>query len=131
MEKTTRELESKFYENYPQYCDGTFRFKSCQTNLIVVLQKLSDTCDTEQFTKCCEGFRANKMKVIAIINKDKQNIQYNQTRNSCFAKTIEYIVGEIVEIDDFDYDLENYYSTGIHYFKNVIDAIRYERPFRE
>jgi hypothetical protein len=42
-----------------------------------------------------------------------------------------YIVGSFVEADDYDENIYNTYTTGIHYFKSKICALCYEQEYLE
>jgi antitoxin component YwqK of YwqJK toxin-antitoxin module len=108
----------KLYLNNPKYV-----FKSCG-NYTVILEKLDDTITNEHRSNIADPkyakYRANKLKVLLIVNKfDPLNI-LEKIENSFYKeKKVIYITNEIIEIDDYDMDLENVCSTGIHYFKTI------------
>jgi antitoxin component YwqK of YwqJK toxin-antitoxin module len=118
------QLEQK-YSSSEEYV-----FKSCFKEWIVVLKKLPNTKTNEsrfyvvssQYAK----FRADKLLVVDIVHKfTDQTI--NEIENSVYReRTIKYTKGEIATVLDFDENLNQVCSTGIHYFKNAEAAFYYE-----
>ena len=109
--------------------DDKYVFKSCG-NYIVVLEKLDDTRTNELRTNISDPkyakYRANKLKVLLIIHKfDPSNI-LEKVENSYYKKKVVYITNEIIEIDDYDYDLNVVGTRGIHYFKTIEQAFFWE-----
>jgi hypothetical protein len=105
-------------------------YKSCY-NYIVVLLKLADTKTNESRSKITNPlyakYRANKLKVIAIVHKFDPTKLITEVENSSYERNkVIYKVGKILEISDYDDDLENVCSTGIHYFKTVEPAFYYD-----
>jgi antitoxin component YwqK of YwqJK toxin-antitoxin module len=104
-------------------------YKSCSVEWIVVMKKLIDTITNEEResvkNKLFAKHRANKLLVIEIRNKyNKTNIK--EIFSSCYKKKIKYIVGEIIE-EEFDKNINNVCSAGIHYFLSEERAFHYER----
>lgn len=104
-------------------------FKSC-SDYIVVLTKLPETytndsrsSDNKTYAQC----RGDKFLVNDIINKFEVSKKRDRIQNSCYAKKqIWYIVGEIVQADDYDKYVQNISSRGIHYFKTIEQAFYWE-----
>jgi antitoxin component YwqK of YwqJK toxin-antitoxin module len=115
------DIINSLYNYYVE--DDQFVYKSCESEWIVILRKLKDTITNEnrwdivniKFAK----FRANKLEVVLIINKNDPTIITKQISNSNYKSKITYKVGEIVIINDYDMNLSNVCSTGIHYFKTI------------
>jgi antitoxin component YwqK of YwqJK toxin-antitoxin module len=110
--------------------DPKYVYKSCG-NYIVVLEKLIDTITNELRTNIIDPkyakYRANKLKTILIINKFDTSNVIMEIQNSCHEeKKVVYITDEIIEIDDYDYDLNKVWSTGIHYFKTIEQSFFWE-----
>jgi antitoxin component YwqK of YwqJK toxin-antitoxin module len=107
-------------------------FKSCSTDWIVVLQKLPDTKTNESRSGIKDSMyakvRANKLLVVDIVHKLTGQIT-NEIVNSVHSdKIITYKTNEVIEASDFDNNLDEICSTGIHYFKSVESAFYYETP---
>lgn len=78
----------------------------------------------EIIDKSSAKFRANKLKVLKIINVN--NLKSISTIiNKYKTKTLKYKVGEIVESKHYDEEINNICSDGIHYFKTLIPAYYY------
>lgn len=94
-------------------------FKSCG-NYIVTMKKLLDTITTEGRSSIINAetasYRANKLEVINIQNKDNPYDQLNAIENDTYDIKVKYVVGEIALPDCFWYDLEDNNMYGIHYF---------------
>src|SRR6185312_7883954 len=103
-------------------------FKSCG-NFVVVMKKLEDTKTNEHRTKnnypLFAKHRANKLYVLFIVNKMDENITINEITNTFFEKKKVYKVNEIVMEEEFDNNIEQVCSTGIHYFKSYVCAFYY------
>ena len=71
--------------------------------------------------------RCNKAKVLK--SEDKDGKEYKEAKSSFYAfpTTILYKVNEVVEVDDFDMDLEKVCSSGIHFFLTKSVAENYMR----
>jgi antitoxin component YwqK of YwqJK toxin-antitoxin module len=121
---------NRFSRLYPS--DRGFVFKSCLKKWIVVLHKLTDTITNESRSNAKDlmyaKFRANKLLVVCVVNKFTQKSIDNITNSVHKEKTIIYKKGEIIEVNDFDENLENICAPGIHYFKSPEAAFYYEIP---
>jgi antitoxin component YwqK of YwqJK toxin-antitoxin module len=104
-------------------------FKSCG-NYIVVLEKLEDTRTNELRTNITDPkyakYRANKLKVLLIIHKFDPSDILEKVENSYYIKKVVYRTNEIIEIDDYDHDLNKVCTGGIHYFKTIEQAFFWE-----
>jgi antitoxin component YwqK of YwqJK toxin-antitoxin module len=119
-------LEQKYPTN-----EG-YAFKSCSAEWIVILKKLEDTKTNESRVDVKNSiyakFRANKLFVVDIIHKLTDQTT-NEITNSVYTyRKITYKKGEIVEIYDFDTNLNDICSSGIHYFQKADAAFYYELP---
>src|SRR5271170_5380155 len=96
----------------------------------VVLQKLPDTktneCRKDVVDKNYAKFRADKLRVVKIINTNKPTLtkKYITHRGPNMVKT-KYVVNKIVESNEYDDNIDNVYSNGIHYFKTLLPAYYY------
>lgn len=94
--------------------------------VIVTLEKLPDTKSNEsrslkkgQNTNF-EKYRANKMKVLKITDEKGNNYTSAQ---SDFDQSFIYKVGEVVEVSNFEEDLEKICGPGIHYYRSYQSAL--------
>ena len=90
-------------------------------NKIVVLEIPEDAKRLSANGRKC---RCDKAKVLGIQNIDGSQsdlIEVVSDRTNDFV----YKVGEVVSVDDFDEDRWNECSTGIHFFINREEAVRY------
>jgi antitoxin component YwqK of YwqJK toxin-antitoxin module len=95
-------------------------YKSCG-NYIVTLTKLPDTITNENRDSVNDvnhaKHRANKLEVVSIVNKDNGS-HLDEIKSSSYSHDhLMYYVGETVESDEYDTDINKVCSTGIHYFK--------------
>lgn len=107
-------------------------YKSCGNN-IVVLKKLLQTRTNEKRKNIHDvrfaKFRADTLQVICIFSKTNPRIQSISTRNTIFTGIqLLYKVGNIMCIDNYDTNLDEVCTTGIHYFKSVEAAFHCELP---
>ena len=59
--------------------------------------------------------RCNKAKVLKI--EDEDGNEYTSARSYCYLKkSLEYILNETIVVDDYDMNLDEVCSTGIHFF---------------
>ncbi len=112
------------YISNPKYV-----YKSCG-NYVVVLEKLDDTRTNESRSNIADPkyakYRANKLKTILIINKFDPLDVIMEIENSFYAKKVVYRTSKIIEIDDYNHNLNTVCSTGIHYFKTVEKSFFWE-----
>jgi antitoxin component YwqK of YwqJK toxin-antitoxin module len=103
---------------------------------LIVMRKCDDTITNEirynilnkDYAKC----RANKLKVIAIINMNKPSLRKQCVVNSVaysinnfVSRRTKYKVGHMVECDNFDWNFDEVCSGGIHYFRTLEPAYFY------
>jgi hypothetical protein len=98
-------------------------FISCR-NYIIVLEKLHDTITNESKLSDISNplyakYRANKLRVILIINKFEPFDVITEIQEDSIMK---YETDKIVEVDDYDMDLDQVFTTGIHYFNTIEQA---------
>ena len=110
--------------DWPLVCPekGSFiGYKKCRNNLIVKLEIPEDAYRCSATSKKC---RCSKAKVLSITNLDGSE----STSNVAVSKhdsSFVYRIGETVEVTDFDQNRWNECSTGIHFFINREDAVKY------
>lgn len=145
--KTPNSILDKFKVSYKHFIDDPLccykmivEFSvSGMRPLIIIMRKLDKTNESRGNVKDPKyaKFRANRLDVLAIIDLDTlgtlgsiTNIYLNY--RSVFSYDIiecQYTVGDQVQSDWFDEDLENIYSNGIHYFKTIEGAYFFrQRP---
>ncbi len=88
---------------------------------IVVLEIPSDAKRLSATSRKC---RTNKAKVIEIQNMDGSRSDTTMVR-SWYNDTFLYELGKTIEVEDFDDNRWNECSTGIHFFINSEEAVRY------
>jgi uncharacterized protein YjbI with pentapeptide repeats len=95
-------------------------FKKLSKDRIAELEITLDAKRSSATTRKC---RCSKAKVISITNQDNTEIFYEGTskRDENFI----YIVGETIEVKDFDDNRWNECSTGIHFFITRKEAVEY------
>lgn len=97
---------------------------------LVILRKLPDTKTNEKrqnvINPKCAKFRANKLKVIKIINVDDPSITKKHILNKFNNNELCYRVGDTVISDLYDENINVTCSHGIHYFKTIRAAYFYE-----
>jgi antitoxin component YwqK of YwqJK toxin-antitoxin module len=106
-------------------------YKSCG-EYVVILERLLDTITNEnrnnipneqykQFAK----YRGNKFLVKDIFHKFDYTNKVSSISSSNFQNKLEYKIGKIIIPDNFDTNLENVCSNGIHYFLKLECAFYY------
>jgi antitoxin component YwqK of YwqJK toxin-antitoxin module len=97
---------------------------------LVILEILDSTITNEDRNNIVDKrfakFRANKLKVIKIINTNKPNLVTKKIRNVFGNKYLVYEVGKIVEIDNYEKNKNQVCASGIHYFKTIDPAYYYD-----
>lgn len=88
---------------------------------IVVLEIPSDAKRSSATSRKC---RTNKAKVIEIQNMDGSKSDTTMVR-SYYNNSFLYELGKTIEVEDFDDNRWNECSTGIHFFINREEAVRY------
>ena len=110
--------------DWPLVCQekGSFiGYKKCRNNLIVELEIPEDAYRCSATSKKC---RCSKAKVLSITNLDGSESK-SGVAVSKYDSSFVYRIGETIEVTDFDQNRWNECSTGIHFFMNREDAIKY------
>ena len=95
-------------------------FKKLSKDRIAELEITLDAKRSSATTRKC---RCSKAKVISITNQDNTEIFYEGTSKK--HENFIYIVGETIEVKDFDDNRWNECSTGIHFFITRKEAVEY------
>ena len=110
--------------DWPLVCPekGSFiGYKKCRDDLIVELEIPEDALRSSATTRKC---RCSKAKVLSITDLDGSEVNVESAvskKDSGFL----YKLGEVVSVDNFDTKRWNECSTGIHFFMNRQEAVRY------
>ena len=110
--------------DWPLVCQekGSFiGYKKCRNNLIVELEIPEDAYRCSATSKKC---RCSKAKVLSITNLDGSESK-SGVAVSEYDSSFVYRIGGTVEVTDFDQNRWNECSTGIHFFMNREDAVKY------
>ena len=110
--------------DWPLACQekGSFiGYKKCRNDLIVELEIPEDAYRCSATSKKC---RCSKAKVLSITNLDGSESTSN-VAVSKYDSSFVYHIGGTVEVTDFDQNRWNECSTGIHFFMNREDAVKY------
>jgi antitoxin component YwqK of YwqJK toxin-antitoxin module len=106
-------------------------YKSC-ADCVVILERLPDTVTNENRNniknKECKSFakyRGSKFLVKDIFHKFDSTKKVSSILSSNFENKLEYKIGKIIIPDDFDRNLEEVCSNGIHYFLKLECAFYY------
>ena len=107
----------------PYVCPDTGSFIGYKkaSNMIIKLEITEDAKRTSATSRKC---RCNKAKVLGIYDYEHNLLEVKEV-SSDRDKNFIYRVGEIVEVKDFDEDRWNECSTGIHFFINFQEAVKY------
>jgi hypothetical protein len=114
------------YENNPNVV-----YKTCG-DYIVVLEKQKDTLTNENRTGIVDPmhakFRADKLKVLCIFHKQNPNIQQYCVENTMYLRkkcNTLYMCGSVIKVSNYNKNLSEVCTTGLHYFKSVEAAYYY------
>ena len=110
--------------DWPLACQekGSFiGYKKCRNDLIVKLEIPEDAYRCSATSKKC---RCSKAKVLSITNLDGSESK-SDVAVSKYDSSFVYHIGETLEVTDFDQNRWNECSTGIHFFMNREDAVKY------
>ena len=110
--------------DWPLVCQekGSFiGYKKCRNDLIVELEIPEDAYRCSATSKKC---RCSKAKVLSITNLDGSESK-SDVAVSKYDSSFVYRIGETIEVTDFDQNRWNECSTGIHFFMNREDAVKY------
>jgi antitoxin component YwqK of YwqJK toxin-antitoxin module len=122
---------SKIYKpTWLKYYSKNFVYKSCD-KFIVVLAKLPQTMTNEARSNIVDKryakFRADTLFVVKIVHKMDQDKKINSVTNTIhYDKKIIYESGKTINVEDYDENMEEICSTGIHYFLSYKAAFFYE-----
>ena len=107
----------------PYVCPDTGSFIGYKkaSNMIIKLEITEDAKRTSATSRKC---RCNKAKVLGIYDYN-HNLLEDKEVASDRDKDFIYRVGEVAEVKDFDEDRWNACSTGIHFFINFQEAVKY------
>ena len=107
----------------PYACPDTGSFIGYKkaSNMIIKLEITEDAKRTSATSRKC---RCNKAKVLGIYDYN-HNLLEDKEVASDRDKDFIYRVGEVAEVKDFDEDRWNECSTGIHFFINFQEAVKY------
>lgn len=130
-EKITINLKEKLdklksdYEIYINHPDIVY--KSCGGIWLVMLQKLPYSVNNEKRKNIVDDkyakYRANKLRVIGIINKFDCTECISEIENTIYIyDKIKYTVNSHVNAYNYDKIKTNVITTGIHYYKSIEPA---------
>ena len=107
----------------PYVCPDTGSFIGYKkaSNMIIKLEITEDAKRTSATSRKC---RCNKAKILGIYDYN-HNLLEDKEVASDRDKDFIYRVGEVAEVKDFDEDRWNECSTGIHFFINFQEAVKY------
>ena len=107
----------------PYVCPDTGSFIGYKkaSNMII---KLEITEDAKRVSATSRKCRCNKAKVLGIYDYN-HNLLEDKEVASDRDKDFIYRVGEVAEVKDFNEDRWNECSTGIHFFINFQEAVKY------
>ena len=107
----------------PYACPDTGSFIGYKkaNNMIIKLEITEDAKRTSATSRKC---RCNKAKVLGIYDYN-HNLLEDKEVASDRDKDFIYRVGEVAEVKDFNEDRWNECSTGIHFFINFQEAVKY------
>lgn len=101
--------------------EGSFvGYKKCQDDKIVKLLITEDAKRSSATTRKC---RESKVKVLSIEKVDGTK-SYDEAV-SIHSNSFIYLVGQVIEVKDFDEDRWKECATGIHFFITRDEAVRY------
>jgi antitoxin component YwqK of YwqJK toxin-antitoxin module len=119
------------YKIYKPIClhMDKFVYKSCG-DWIVIMEKLVNTITNDARVvknKSYAKFRANMLYVVAIVNKIDHSKTIDSVTNVSYRyKAITYKPGEIINVSDYNPNINTICSTGIHYFHTYKAAFFYD-----
>ena len=107
---------------YPMQCpeSGSYIGYKKANGLIVKLEIPSDAMRSSATSRKC---RASKAKILSIT--DKYGTPAGERVESDYDRSFVYVVGETVEVKDFDTNRWNECAPGIHHFITRDEAIKY------
>jgi len=117
-------LMCSIYANNKSYV-----YKSTKNNIIILKLFVEKSITNEK--RCVKVFQSAKfrtncaqvIRIISKINPDPTCII--QECRSYYNTSFIYKIGEIITIPDFNYNMDEVCTTGIHYFHDVVTAYMY------
>ena len=127
------EILDRIKRKYKHYIENPLCvYKLCQSEWLVIMEKLPSTKTNETRPNVKNHmyakFRANKLKVLAIVNVNNEKnlaVLLHTFQFENINSTVLYEVEKEVTPDHFDKEIENVCSNGIHYFKMIDRAFLY------
>jgi antitoxin component YwqK of YwqJK toxin-antitoxin module len=114
---------------YKVCCDILSNNDKVSVKWVIVMKKTKNTRTNEARMDVADPrhakFRANELKVIKIFNKNNPKLTKRFVVNKYKERILKYMVGKVVKIDDYDENIEEVCSKGIHYFKTLETAYYY------
>jgi len=113
---------------YKMCTDGTVHRDDPTSKWLVVMKKESDTKTNENRENILDPFhakyRADKLRVLKIINVNDIETTTDSVhhRNQTFGYSAIYTVGSIVKSYNFNENIQEVCSNGIHYYKSLESA---------
>ena len=110
---------------YPLQCPqtGTYTAYKKANNLIVELEIPYDALRSSATSRKC---RASKAKVISITDLEGRPAGDRVLSDYAYSPKIEYIVGQTIEIPDFDTNRWRECAPGIHHYITREEAVKHE-----
>lgn len=117
------------YNKY--FNNSTYIFQLVENIWIIIMEKVIDTQTNEKYNKVVNDkfakFCANKLKIILIFNiyEPEQTTDIIVIIHNKYI--YKYIVDEITTIDNYEININNVYSYGIHYYKTFVAALNFSK----
>ena len=103
-------------------------YKKLQNDYIAKLEILGKTNENRQDIADPQHakYRTSKAKVLKIFKNGKCGIRIIKQMNGLYNPSFMYIAGKEIYVSDYDEDVNNVCSRGIHYFKTPYQAKMWE-----
>lgn len=126
---------NKIKQSYPDFfCCGDeskYVYKYCFPNYFVVMKKLDSTTTNEGRLDIVNpsraSYRADKLEICLIVDMSNMS-EKDSVISHWYGLVTTYTVGQITQADNFDMNISNTDSGGIHYFKSVVQPYYYGIP---
>jgi len=133
LEKIKKKYEKYIGPNYVYKKCIDFLAKNLSMKWLVILEKIKGTKTNEGrfrvVNRAYAKFRADKLRVIKIINVNNPNLTKKYIVNIFNDIKIRYKVGKITYPNKYDENIDVICSSGIHYFNTIDPAYFYiENP---
>lgn len=109
--------------------NDTFVYKSCYPYIVglsIPFDAKTNEMRTNIFDPLYARYRADKLKVHFIVDRSTYTYVDNVHNTIYPNKRLQYTVGEIIQSDDYDDNIEAIRTKGIHFFKSLECAYYYE-----